>query len=403
MQVEVSFQGERLELDVPEGRLVAAWRGPAGVDTARVPGLLARALEEPRGFPPLRQAVVPGDRVVIALGAGVPEPSAVLEAVCQTLASGGVDRADMTVLTDPEPGSGEGLVVPDGVTLRRHAPDDRGEIAYLASTAEGRRVYLNRLLTDADFVLPVGRLGYEPVLGYGGPWGVIFPGLSDAETRQAFRALESVEPPDRRHPRPALKESAEVSWLLGSQFQLGLVAGVTGMTEVVAGLNTTVFDEGSRAVDRAWGFRADSRAELVVVGIGRPGERSGIADLARGLTTATRLVQRGGKVVALSRAGGPLGPAVTRLLDLDDPRAGLSALKGQESAPDFAPARQLAAAVAWADVYLFSALDPDAVEGLSIIALDRPDEARRLAATSGSVVVVSQADQARARVSGETG
>jgi hypothetical protein len=400
MRVEVAFQGERFGLDVPEGRLVGAWQGPAGVSAGDVPGLVARALEEPRGFPPLRQAVVPGDRVVIAFGADVPEPAAVLDVVGDVLFRAGVERQDVTVLADAPPNA-PAPVLPDGVVFQRHGPDDRGLIAYLASTAEGRRVYLNRLLTDADFVLPVGRLAYDPVLGYSGPWGVVFPGLSDTETRQAFRLQATDEPPDRRHPRATLRESAEVSWLLGCQLQLGLIAGVSGLTEAVAGLGTAVFEEGARALDRAWGFRADSRAELVVAGVGRPGEPTGIDALARGLATATRLVQRGGKIVVLSRAEGTFGPALRRLVGVDDPRAGLEALKNQESLPDYAAARQVAQALAWADVYLLSALGDDAVDDLSMIALDRPEDARRLAALCDSCLVVSQADQVRARVAGE--
>ncbi len=68
-----------------------------------------------------------------------------------------------------------------------HDPDDRAQIAYLASTKEGRRVYLNRLLTDADVVVPVGRLGYDPILGFRGPWSLLFPGLSDRETLRGLR------------------------------------------------------------------------------------------------------------------------------------------------------------------------------------------------------------------------
>ena len=60
-------------------------------------------------------------------------------------------------------------------------------LAYLAATKEGRRIYLNRLLTDADVVIPVGRLGYDPILGHRGPWSVLFPELSDRATIEAHR------------------------------------------------------------------------------------------------------------------------------------------------------------------------------------------------------------------------
>jgi len=402
MRVAVEFQDERVDIDVPEGRLVLAWQGPAGHAAAEVPGLVAGALEGPREFPPLRTAIVPGDQVVVAFGADVPEPAAVLAAVCRVLEAAGVETDAVTVLADPEAPESLAGAVPEGVTFKRHDPEDRDNLAYLATTTDGRRVYLNRLLTDADFVLPVGRIAYDSVLGYQGPWGVIYPALSDTETRQAFRARVSDEPPDRGHPAAPLAESTEVSWLLGCQFQVGLVSGVSGVSGVVAGLGSAVFDQGTRETDEAWGIHTSSRAELVIAGVGRPGVPTEVGDVARGLATATRLVQRGGKIVVLSKAAGAVGPAVRRLANVDDPRGAASRLKGHETEGDYPAARQLARALAWADVYLLSDLDPDTVEELSMVALERPEEARRLAAVSGSTLVVSRADLARAFVDGET-
>ena len=48
------------------------------------------------------------------------------------------------------------------------------------ATEAGRRIYLNRLLADADCVIPIGRLGYDAGGGFLGPWSVIEPGLGDA-------------------------------------------------------------------------------------------------------------------------------------------------------------------------------------------------------------------------------
>jgi lactate racemase len=392
MHVGVAFQDDRLDLEVPEDRLVGVWEGPRGVASSDLATMLAEALEHPHDFPPLRQAVVPGDHVAIALGVDVPEAPTTIAAVCRVLESAGVVPADMIVLAEPGSTVDPARDLPLGVRYHRHDPDDRTRIAYLAATEEGRRVYLDCDITDADFVVPIGRITHDPVLGHGGPWGVIFPGLSDADTRQAYRVMASQARRDRKQPCPALRESVEVSWLLGCQFQLGLVPGVTGVADVVAGLGATVVERGTLAVDRAWGFRAGSRAELVVVGIGRPGIPAGIVDVARGLANATRLVQHGGKIVVLSHAAGEVGPAVRRLLNVDDPRAALARLKGNEGEADSTAASQIAHALAWADVYLLSNLGGDLVEELSMIPLDRPEEARRLAASSGSCLVVSQAD-----------
>ncbi len=84
MRVAVDFQNERLDLEVPEERLVADWHGPAGMETADVRGRVMDALESPRQYPALRQAVVPGDRVVVALDLEVSQVGAVLGALCET-------------------------------------------------------------------------------------------------------------------------------------------------------------------------------------------------------------------------------------------------------------------------------------------------------------------------------
>jgi hypothetical protein len=403
MRVVVDFEQEQLDLEVPEERLLAEWHGPAGVAPADVTRMVRTALETPRQYPPLRQAVVPGDQVVVALDLEVPAAGGVLRAVCETLVEAGVEAGSITVLTAGDAGLRlQGAGLPGGVVWSVHDPDDRNHLAYLASTGVGRRVYLNRLLTDADVVVPIGRLAYDARIGYRGPWSVLFPGLSDRETARAFRSLAADDWPDRDHPGEALGESAEVSWLLGSQFQVGIVAGTLGPAEAVAGLESIVRTEGACSLDRSWTLEAGQRADLVLAGIGLPGIPATLDHLAAGLANAARLVQRGGKIVVLSRADGPIGPALQRLLELNDPRLAPAALRGHESDPDFTLARQVAGAMAWADVYLLSALDSQAIDDSPLVALGRPEEARRLVAASRACLFLSQAESARARVAGES-
>src|SRR5262249_28739127 len=157
---------------------------------------------------------------------------------------------------------------------------------------QGRRIYLNRHLTDADVVLPVGRLGYDPILGYRGPWSALFPELSDRETILDYRSRWANQAPDQPGGavRSLLDESFEVSWLLGSQFHLGLLPGAAGLVGAVAGRESSVRERGIATLEHHWRFRAPGRAELVVVGIGRPEAPTTLESLAEGLATATRLV-----------------------------------------------------------------------------------------------------------------
>jgi len=400
MQVSVEYQDERLEFEVPEQHFVASWRGPAGSRPSDQLSMIRAGLENPRNFPPLRQAVVPGDRVVVAWDPTIGEAAPVLEALAQVFEEAGVEDGGLTVLS---PASGRETlerVLPPGVEFAVHDPNDRAQLAYLATTKQGRRVYLNRLLTDADLVVPVGRLGFDSLMGYRGPWSALYPFLSDRDTLRAHRDLLRDEPAEssRGAAAPLLAESFEVSWLLGTQFHLGLVAGSSGLFEVVAGQDSTVRDLGIATLEQNWLFVADSRAELVVVGIGRPGVVTTIEDLAKGLATATRLVQHGGKIVVLSRAVGEIGPALKQLIDADDPKKAAAALRGHEGDDDFVAARRLAHALSRADVFLLSGLSQRVVEDLSVIAIEHPDQARRIVAHSGSCLFVNHAELTRAIV-----
>jgi hypothetical protein len=402
MLVEVDYSGERLDLDLPEDRLVRVWRGPEGLRPEPFGTAVQEALEHPLEYPALRLAVVPGDRVTIPVSASVPGLGTILETVAGVLSTAGVARDAIRVLAPEDPRRADPSAVPAGLELVVHDPDDRAALAYLATTAAGRRVYLNRLLTDADFVLPIGQLGFDDRLGYRGPWSAVFPDLSDVETRTAFRAAGSRAMPSPEAQRQALAESVEVGWLLGIQLQVGVWPGASGPGGILVGQDQAVRDAGRRVVDESWTVEAGSQADLVVAGLGAEGSAQGWGELSAGLAAAARLVRPGGKIAILSRVSGDPGPALRHLAEQAEHDLGAAALRGRENDPDVQAARHIAEALARADVYLLSSLDNDFLEDLGIIPLARPEEARRLALASASCTVVSRAELVRASIPGES-
>src|SRR3954447_11106547 len=178
MRVSVDYQDEQIEFEVSSEALVGSWKGPSGLGPERLCGALQDALDHPLDFPALRQMMVPGDRVAIALDGSLTGVEPILLALKKSFDEAGVNTQDLTVVVTPESGPGMFQDLPEGMTLVFHDPSNREGLAYLAATKDGRRVYLNRHLTDADVVIPVGRAGFDPVVGYRGPWCVLFPGLS---------------------------------------------------------------------------------------------------------------------------------------------------------------------------------------------------------------------------------
>ena len=398
MKIAVQFGDELLDLasDPGDDRLIGFWAGP--VETQADEGSFARkfaeAIAAPRQFPPLSLAVVPGDKVAVAMDLRADEARVAVAELARVFAEAGVE--DFTVVSESV--APEGL--PAGVTWERHDPDDKTRLAYLATTEGGRRIYLNRAITDADFVLPIGTLAHDRTLGYRGPWSAVYPTLSDRETQTRYRGLAATDPSKRTDDPPSgLDESSEVGWLIGCQLQVGVLPAVSGSgSEVLAGLESTVREQGTDAVDRLWTFQVSERADVVLAGVGGPGRFASVDDLGEALASASNLVRRGGKIVALARLEGPIGPAVRRLAGAENPKAAANRLRGHEGEADYVAARQIAAALAWADIYLSSDLDSDTVEDLAIIPLGRPEEARKLAKSAASLVVVNQAERTKCLV-----
>ena len=55
-------------------------------------------LEVSRDYPPLRQSVVPGDRVTVAIDPEIPDVGIVFAAIAETLREAGVEGENLTVL-----------------------------------------------------------------------------------------------------------------------------------------------------------------------------------------------------------------------------------------------------------------------------------------------------------------
>ncbi|ODT99936.1 MAG: hypothetical protein ABS79_03965 [Planctomycetes bacterium SCN 63-9] len=402
MRAVVDYQDDRIEFEIAEDRLVASFQGPSDVLEADRVSTIVDALNRPLEFPPVSRMFVPGDRIAIALDSRTPDARSALLALVPVVREAIGDSGEIIIVQAPGDGPSLASEAPAGTRIVVHDPNDQTELAYLASTKEGRRIYLNRHLVDADAVIPIGELRHDPFVGYRGPWNALFPALSDAATRNDYRSLAPGTPGQPADANARLGESFEVSWLLGAQFFLGFVPGCSGFAEVIAGIGSAVRDQGIKRLEQTWTFRADSRADLVVAGIGRPGLETGLEELAAGITAAAGLVQHGGKIAILSHARGGPGPALKRLIEAGDPRRGTAALKSAERDEDYAIALRLNRAMAWADLYLLSDLDSQMVEDLSAFPLERADAVNRLVAVSRSCTFLSQADLARVGLADES-
>lgn len=373
----------RFEVEIDSERLVAAPKAPP--PNLRFKTELLAALRRPVDFPSVEQAVISGDRVTLALDRHTPGAASLVAGIWDVLAPRGVE-ADRFVVIQPATRMASDLPdpraeLPAGIRERvswvQHDPTRRDRCVYLAATATGERIYLAREVVDADFLISVGAIAFDPLMGYRGTNSVFYPGLSSADAMLRTHGQGHLElGPDEV--RPLREVIDEIGWLLGNPFTVQVIPSASrGVSHVLAGVCERVFSDGKKLLADEWLVEVDERPEVVVAGIDHEVGPRAWEQLGAAVEVARSLVARGGKIVVLSDLNSELSQGLELIRSGQTARDAIRPLRKQ-APPDLLCATQLAAAADWARIYLLSGLSDEIVEELFLTPLSSEAEVRRL-------------------------
>jgi nickel-dependent lactate racemase len=379
MHLGLAWGQQELELDIDERRLVRAQRAAEAPALANPAAAVREALEHPIDYPPLRRALTPDDHVAIVVDEQVPHLAQVLVPILEHVCKAGVLAEAITLLCLP-PSSGQAWVdeLPDAfqdVRVEVHQPGDRRQLSYLATTKRGRRVYLNRSVVDADQVVVLSRRRYDPLLGYAGGEGALYPGLSDEATLREVGTHYQAAVPGSAW--PLRREAAEVAWLLGAPFLVQVIEGTGSDIAHIIGGPLESSRHGQHLLDERWRVVVAEPADVVVATLsGEPAELT-LDDFARAFLCASRVARPGGRVVLLTEAAPALGSSFELFRRQEDPAAALKALEAERPA-DYPAGFMWASAALQAKLYLLSGLPEEMAEELFVTPLEQGRQVEKL-------------------------
>ncbi|MFM9964400.1 MAG: lactate racemase domain-containing protein [Planctomycetaceae bacterium] len=382
-------------MELEPGRLAYRHEPPAAV--ADFASELRRQLESPLDFPPLEMAVVPDDRVVIALARHTPGAAEIIAAVWSAIERRSVKPKDVTILQPaswdvgklPDPRASLPSSVQKAMHWTIHDATDKKRERFLANSANGERIYLDCDVVEADFVLPIGGVGFDPLLGFRSAGSAIFPGLSNTDSMAKARGQDHAElrPTDDR---PLRQLQDEVAWLLGVQFGIHVLPSrCERPCGVICGALEASTSAARDWLHQHWFVEQPQRCEIVVASISANADGASWEEVGAALQSARNLVQRGGKIVLLTNLAVEPTDGFRYLQQCESPREAMKPLR-LEAPPDVIPASRLASAADWATVYLVSGLNPGLVESLCMTPL-APAEAARLLERGGSCLLLEAA------------
>jgi nickel-dependent lactate racemase len=391
MRIQLACGLRELELELADDCPVLPAQGQLPPDLADPAGAVRAALESPHNFPALRRALTPDDHVAIVLDEQLPQPARLLVPVIEHILSARVPLESITLVCPPSSHKQEWIdELPDefcDIHLEVHAPHDRRQLSYLATMKSGRRLYLNRTVVDADQAIVVSGRVVRSRLGNAGAPGMLFPQLSDEETRRDW--LEGDRPPTLAG-KGLRHEARQAVWLLGAPFFVHVVEGAgDGVAQVLSGLVESS-DEAERLTAQRWGVADREPVRTVLATVSGTPSRHHFVDLANAARAAARFVEPRGRIVLLSEAAPPLNEAVELLRKADTPEGGLDLLRRQKPAGR-AEAHDWASAADHAHIYLLSGLPDETVEELYATPLENPRQAQRLLEKERSCLVLLDA------------
>ncbi|MCH2115602.1 MAG: lactate racemase domain-containing protein [Pirellulales bacterium] len=387
--------GNGLSCALDSERIIRVRAAPStSLSNTEIVAHLRAALAAPIGYPPLALATVPGDRVTLALGPGLPSSLAIAEGALAALQDAGVESSRVSVVAphgfSEEAALREALprlgVAEQCLTI--HDPDDPNLTQMLGVARTGQAIRLNRRLCEADLVLPV----CMPARGDDTDFENLFPHFSDRATVDRLEAplIEPGESARQEH----RQEITEAGWLLGIGTVVQVVPGPGGsVVYLQAGESAQVGAECEQRYRETWSCTPARGADLVIATlVGGPGEQTW-KNLGRALRGAASLLNKDGSIAIYSTIVVPPGEAFEALVDNEDYDLAEREIV-RDGRTDGWSAWQLCRALRDGPVYLRSNLPEKMVESLGVTPITGDHELDRLVQNHDATVVLEQAQHA---------
>lgn len=402
VKLNYGYTGE-FHCEIPTEKLVCYHQAPASLEN--VSNEIQRVLSSPLELPPLDLAVIPGDKITIVIDHRTPVAAEIINSLWNFFSNCGIKGADVTLLQTQSTSQDHQQTLMSAVNPELqneaewviHDPESKETLGYLGTSTGGERIYLTKHLLEADFILPIEMVSYDPLIGYAGGGSLLYPEFSSQESivksrGQSHRELTPAES------RPLRQLIDEVAWMLGLQYSLQIIPAVgQSISEVVFGSLEAAFRRSKELLDQNWKLEPSYRSEVVLVAIESGPAGHTWNQLGSVLETARNLVSQDGRIVLLTQIDSQFDEGLQILSESHEPFDAIQPLR-EKQPNDLVTATQMALTGDWARICLLSKTDSDIVEDLFMIPLEDESEVQRLLQTDETVAVIASAQNAYGQI-----
>lgn len=363
--------------------------------------LLQSAMENPLFYPAAQQWMFPGDSLAIVLQSNLPQAPKVLQSFLQYISTLNIDSDDVVVVITAQMAQQFGIKaqqleqseseIANGmppaqvrvklgdseISFQVHDPNNTYGLAYLAANEAGDPVHINRLLADADVVVPIGC----PTPGSQQRYDCLYPDFGSAERlKQLIAGVGS-----------AAQRQQEVDLAndnLGTFFSLEIVTGPGGnVAAVFAGARKDVFEQSKQLADELWTVKFIPDRQTVLATIEQPGPMQTWDDFTDAVISAARI----------SNGSGPIAvwTAIDHPADRNTRKALMAQFNDSAAAKLSVRQRSLASIVSERPIFFRSELSQSQTEELGLGYIESESDVESVLAKFESGILLRDAHRCR--------
>ncbi len=353
-----------------------------GSDCCDPPQAMFDALQNPADFPPLESAIVPGDRVALAVDPNVPMVSQIVLGAIKAIGLTEADAIDVVLGDEATSETVDAIteIVGDKVNVVVHQSSERGSLRYIAADVAADPIYLNRYLVDADLVLPIvtNHLGNADRVQ---DLTRVFPAFADSASRYRFQS--KTEASENATP--------ETAWQLGIHLMVTVSATKEGRVSSVIAETPFGAQQRLKQLERRPAF--PEKPTLVVVSLDGDRQHQTWVSAARAVRLAAGQIESGGTIVVWTEIdSAPSGQLLALGSEVDQADEPDQSADGFPAWDDSAEAAQIFERFGQEyRLMVHSRVDRESIESIGLGVVGSVDELSRLSASFESCGVIRAA------------
>lgn len=283
---EFSYGKGMQTVDLPEEHIIYDLHGKEVSVEADIAAAALKALRDPIDSKPLADIVRPGDKIAIVVSdeTRLCYTDQFLPVIITELNANGIPDSDIDIViatgTHRAQTPEEDILVLGEEMVKRfrihqHDCRDKENLVYKGTTSRGNKIYINKIVANADKIIATGAVTLHPMAGFGGGRKAIVPGVAGLETINHNHVLALAEKPgDGCNPNvttaklegnPFHEDLTECVEFVNPDFLVDVVlTSDGGLYEVVAGNWKTAFYKGCKDLLEISGIPITELADVVI-------------------------------------------------------------------------------------------------------------------------------------------